>query len=262
MPRRPVYALAIGLTLLAARLLRVPLRCRLVRPATERRRIPVSFRNDVMAVLSKAGCNAGACHGNKSGKGGFKLSLRGQDPGVDYDTLTRDLFARRTNPLDPDQSLILLKPTAQVPHEGGLRFKKDSQEYDILRSWIEQGTPKDAGDAPVLQRLEVSPPEQVLVEPADRVQVHATAVFSDGSRARRHPHGGLRAIDRAGEDLARRPRRPPAARRGRGRRPLPELPGDRPPRVRAGPARSSRGRTCRPATTSTSRSSPSCARCG
>src|SRR5678809_1428148 len=64
----------------------------------------VSFHNDVMAVLSKAGCNAGACHGNKTGKGGFKLSLRGQDPEQDYLVLTRDTFARRTNPIDPDQS--------------------------------------------------------------------------------------------------------------------------------------------------------------
>src|SRR2546426_7206833 len=85
----------------------------------------VAFRNDVMAVLSKAGCNAGACHGNKSGKAGFKLSLRGQDPDVDYLTLTRDTFARRTNPMEPDQSLILLKPTTQIPHEGGLRFARN-----------------------------------------------------------------------------------------------------------------------------------------
>src|SRR5688572_19997154 len=75
----------------------------------------VSFRNDVMAVLSKTGCNAGACHGNKSGKAGFKLSLRGQDPDIDSDVLTRDAFARRTDPMDPDQSLILLKATGQVP---------------------------------------------------------------------------------------------------------------------------------------------------
>src|SRR5262245_64852612 len=93
----------------------------------------ISFRNDVMAVLSKAGCNAGTCHGNKNGKGGFKLSLRGQDPDLDYATLTRDVFARRTNPLDPEQSLILLKPTTQVAHEGGLRFKSDSKECEILR---------------------------------------------------------------------------------------------------------------------------------
>jgi hypothetical protein len=179
--RRQVPALAIALTLLLLFANAPGARAASV-ASSQNAATPVSFRNDVMPVLSKAGCNAGACHGNKSGKGGFKLSLRGQDPGVDYETLTRDLFARRTNPLDPDQSLMLLKPTTQVPHEGGLRFRKDSEEYAVLRNWIEQGTPKDPPDAPVLRRLEVSPAEQVLVEPADRVQVHAAAVFSDGSR--------------------------------------------------------------------------------
>src|SRR5881394_4317162 len=66
----------------------------------------VSFRNDVMAVLSKAGCNAGTCHGNKNGKGGLKLSLRGEDPETDYLALTRDVFARRLDPLEPERSLI------------------------------------------------------------------------------------------------------------------------------------------------------------
>ena len=102
----------------------------LAQSATQAR---VSFRIEVMAVLSKAGCNAGTCHGNKNGKGGFKLSLRGQDPDLDYLTLTRDLLARRANPFAPDQSLVLLKPTTQVAHEGGLRFKKDSPECEILR---------------------------------------------------------------------------------------------------------------------------------
>src|SRR2546428_8728978 len=87
----------------------------------------ISFRNDVMAVLSKAGCNAGACHGNKSGKGGFKLSLRGQDPDLDHLALTSDLSGRRTNPIEPEKSLILLKPTTQVAHEGGLPFRADSR---------------------------------------------------------------------------------------------------------------------------------------
>src|SRR5213076_41299 len=113
----------------------------------------VSFRNDVMAVLSKAGCNAGTCHGNKNGKGGLKLSLRGQDPDVDYLTLTRDLFALRANAFEPDQSLILLKPTTQLAHEGGLRFKKGSEEYQILRRWITAGMRNDRSSAPKLQRL-------------------------------------------------------------------------------------------------------------
>src|SRR6266436_1759815 len=78
---------------------------------------PVSFRNDVMAVVSKAGCNAGTCHGNKNGKGGFKLSLRGQDPDIDYLTLTRDSSARRVNLIEPEESLLLLKPNSQVAHE-------------------------------------------------------------------------------------------------------------------------------------------------
>src|SRR6266567_1928284 len=78
----------------------------------------ISFCNEVMAVLSKGGCSAGTCHGNKNGKGGFKLSLRGQDPDLDYSTLTRDLFGLRANLLEPEQSLILLKPTTQMAHEG------------------------------------------------------------------------------------------------------------------------------------------------
>src|SRR5881398_729187 len=106
-------------------------------------RTEVSFRNDVMAVLSKAGCNAGTCHGNKNGKGGFKLSLRGQDPDQDYNTLTRDIFSRRVDPIDPDVSLILLKPTAAVPHEGGQRFKPESQEYAVLKTWVAAGMPND-----------------------------------------------------------------------------------------------------------------------
>src|SRR5882762_2333276 len=97
-------------------------------PGTSHSAFPtVSFHNEVMAVMSKAGCSAGTCHGNKNGKGGFKLSLRGQDPELDYFSVTRELAGRRVNPVAPDDSLILLKPTAQVAHEGGLRFKKDSE---------------------------------------------------------------------------------------------------------------------------------------
>src|SRR5438270_9053564 len=99
----------------------------------------VSFRTDVMAVLSKAGCNMGICHGNKFGKGGFKLSLRGEDPDWDFAVLSRDQTGRRVNPVEPEQSLTLLKPTMQVPHEGGRRFTRASPEYQILRSWIAAG---------------------------------------------------------------------------------------------------------------------------
>ena len=141
----------------------------------------VSFRNDVMAVISKAGCNAGTCHGNQSGKAGFKLSLRGEDPEFDYNVLTRDAFGRRTNPLEPEQSLILLKPTTAIAHEGGQRFKRESQEYRILREWIAAGAPNDLAEAPELSRLEVTPRERILFAPTNQLQLRVLAKFSDGS---------------------------------------------------------------------------------
>jgi Protein of unknown function (DUF1549)/Protein of unknown function (DUF1553) len=141
----------------------------------------VSFRTQVLPVLSKSGCNAGTCHGNANGKAGFKLSLRGQDPGLDHLALTRDAFARRTNPFDPDQSLILLKATTQISHEGGLRFRKDSAEYALLRRWISEGTPDDEDTAPRLVRLEVSPLDKILTAPDWSVALSARAVFSDGT---------------------------------------------------------------------------------
>ncbi|PYI87433.1 MAG: hypothetical protein DME26_06190, partial [Verrucomicrobia bacterium] len=141
----------------------------------------ISFRNDVMAVLSKAGCNAGACHGNANGKAGFKLSLRGEDGDLDFKALTRDMFGRRTEPADPDQSLILLKATMQLAHEGGQRFKKDSDEYRILQGWIAAGTPQDLVNAPALKRLEVSPADRIVIEPDEEVRVQVRAIFSDGS---------------------------------------------------------------------------------
>src|SRR5579872_563661 len=102
----------------------------LLLPLPARAAEPVSFRNDVMAVLSRGGCNQGACHGNQNGKNGFKLSLRGEDPAWDHAVLTRDMLGRRTDCLRPDRSLILLKATATVPHEGGKRFGRGSREYE------------------------------------------------------------------------------------------------------------------------------------
>ena len=81
-----------------------------------------SFRNDVIPVLTKMGCNSGACHGALAGKNGFKLTLRGYDPDVDYDTLTRQSLGRRVSLSEPAQSLMLLKPTMAIPHGGGKRF--------------------------------------------------------------------------------------------------------------------------------------------
>jgi hypothetical protein len=134
-----------------------------------------------MAVISKAGCNAGTCHGNRNGKGGFKLSLRGQDPALDHTALTREAGARRTDTVDPARSLILRKPTLAVPHEGGLRFAPGSEEHAILLEWISGGALLDPPEAPRLETIEVAPRDEVLVEPADSVQIRVLARFSDGT---------------------------------------------------------------------------------
>jgi hypothetical protein len=159
---------------------------------------PVSFRNDVMGVLSKAGCNLGTCHGNARGKGGFQLSLRGQDPAGDFLVLTRDAQGRRTNRGVPEESLMLLKGTMHIAHEGGRRFGTDSEEYRILRDWIAAGLPADHPETPRLVGLEVTPTRAVLEAPAWSQPLQVTAVFDDGRRvdARR------RAVYEIGTPLA------------------------------------------------------------
>ena len=139
----------------------------------------VSFHDHVMAVLSRAGCNQGACHGNLNGKGGFKLSLRGQDADFDFLALTRDQLGRRVDRLNPEASLLLLKATGTVAHEGGKRFDRNSLEYRLLRGWIAGGLAGDVPGAPRLQRIEVTP-AQVLVEPIDHFPLHVEAIFSNG----------------------------------------------------------------------------------
>lgn len=141
----------------------------------------VSFKNDVMAVLSKAGCSAGACHGNANGKGGLKLSLRGQDPGRDYTVLVEDWLGRRIDRLNPENSLLLLKPTTSIAHEGGKRFGPEDVEYQLLHQWILAGVKNDLETAPSLTSIQVTPEKRVLVEPDQGFQIRVTARFNDGS---------------------------------------------------------------------------------
>jgi hypothetical protein len=101
---------------------------------------PVSFVGDVEPMMSRVGCNAGTCHGSAKGKNGFKLSLRGYDPEFDYGALINDLSGRRFNRAAVDESLMLLKPTAEVPHEGRQVIKPGSRDYQLLRQWIVEGT--------------------------------------------------------------------------------------------------------------------------
>lgn len=138
-----------------------------------------SFRNHVQSVLSKTGCNSGACHGAAAGKNGFKLSLRGYDPEFDFLTITRQSRGRRVVPGDPGQSLILLKPSGAVPHKGGLRFETDSLDYRVLAEWVAAGHPGPSADDPRIERLEVLP-RQVTLEPEMTQQIIVRAHFDDG----------------------------------------------------------------------------------
>jgi hypothetical protein len=139
------------------------------------------FRREVMAVVSKAGCNLGSCHGNGSGKGGLKLSLRGQDPDLDWLAFTHDQAGRRVNLLQPENSLILLKATASLAHEGGQRFTPDSPEYKILTQWLREGAPDSGAKAPKVVKLDVKVPAKVIIEPATELKLQATAKFADGT---------------------------------------------------------------------------------
>ena len=103
------------------------------------------------------------------------------DPEFDLNALTRDMFARRVNSADPEQSLLLLKATTQLAHEGGQRFRKESPEYDILRRWIAAGAIDDTDTAPKITKLEVTPTKRIVIEPAKEVQLSARASFSDGT---------------------------------------------------------------------------------
>ena len=108
-----------------------------------------SFVRDMTPVISRVGCNAGTCHGAAKGKNGFKLSLRGYDPIVDHRALTDDLASRRINMASPGDSLMLLKPTAAVPHQGGRVIAPESPYYRTLRRWIAEGAKLDLSVARV-----------------------------------------------------------------------------------------------------------------
>jgi hypothetical protein len=138
-----------------------------------------SFRNHVIPMMTKVGCNSGACHGALAGKGGQKLSLRGYAPEADHFVLTRQALGRRVNKLEPARSLVLLKPTLAVPHGGGQKLDVGSPDYQVLLDWIAAGAPGPRDSDPRIRRLEVFPASAVL-RPKDSLQVLVRAWYSDG----------------------------------------------------------------------------------
>jgi hypothetical protein len=138
-----------------------------------------NFRNEVMPILTRVGCNSGACHGALAGKGGLKLSLRGYDPEADHFVLTRQASARRVDRSEPAKSLFLLKPTRTLPHGGGTRIKTGSWQYQVLLDWIASGaggvSPTDA----TVERIEVLPRTATL-KPKDALRLIVLAHYSDG----------------------------------------------------------------------------------
>ncbi|MEY4199168.1 MAG: hypothetical protein RLZZ265_908 [Verrucomicrobiota bacterium] len=129
-----------------------------VRPAPEGQQ--VSFVNDVMPVLSKAGCNLGSCHAKADGQNGFKLTIFAYDTRADYLEIVKDARGRRVFPALPEESLLLKKATLAVPHDGGLRIERDSEEFRTLANWIAQGMPYARTNEPALLGIEVFPKER------------------------------------------------------------------------------------------------------
>jgi hypothetical protein len=138
-----------------------------------------SFRNHVIPVLTRLGCNSGACHGALAGKGGFKLTLRGYDPELDFNVMTRQALGRRVNKNEPARSLILLKPTMTLGHGGGKRLEVHSLEYKVLSEWIAHGLSAPSDHDPKIVKLDVSPKAAILANGAE-TQLRVLANYSDG----------------------------------------------------------------------------------
>ena len=147
---------------------------------TSAQETPVSFRNDIMPILSRGGCNTGGCHGHRDGKGELKLSLWGENPAEDHKALLKG--ARRVKKSSPAASWILRKPTLQMEHKGNERFAVDSQEYSLLLRWIAQGAEDDSGGAANLISLEVTPDSAIFSEPQRSLQLRVWATFEDGEQ--------------------------------------------------------------------------------
>lgn len=140
---------------------------------------PVNFATEIEPILTKAGCNGGACHGAQHGRGGFRLSLFAFDPAFDHDQIVRSNEGRRVVLSDPDRSILLAKPALVMEHGGGGRLRLNSREYETIRTWMDDGAPEPPVKETQVVRLEVFPKSRVMV-PDETQQLAVTAVWSDG----------------------------------------------------------------------------------
>lgn len=147
-----------------------------VRFATETQEVP-DFQRHVVPLLGKLGCNGRACHGSFQGRGSFRLSLFGYDFDTDHAALSE-----RADANTPADSLLLLKPLAEVEHEGGQRFEAGSWQHRLLMNWINARTPPRSDNAATLVSLQITPQEIVFSDDGQRSQLSAIAVWTDGTR--------------------------------------------------------------------------------
>ena len=143
--------------------------------------LPISFKNDVIPVFSRTGCNAGSCHGAARGKDGFQLSLYGFDPSGDYHRITREMPGRRIDLALPDDCLLINKATGNVSHTGGALVKRDSEYYATLIRWLKDGAKNDAGPVPTVDRVELYPTAGLIDGTGQKQQLTVRAIYSDGS---------------------------------------------------------------------------------
>lgn len=139
-----------------------------------------TFERNIEPILTRLGCNAGACHGKARGQNGFALSLLAYDPDFDYHAIVTEGRGRRLFAADPDFSLFLRKATGEIPHGGGRKLLKDSAEYTLIRNWIAAGTPRTPATAPTLIRISLRPSQKTLAFD-ESIPLVVTAHYSDGS---------------------------------------------------------------------------------
>jgi hypothetical protein len=142
--------------------------------------LPINFGNQIVPIFTKLGCNSGGCHGKASGQNGFKLSLLGFEPQVDYDALVKEARGRRLFPMAPEQSLLLLKASGSIAHGGGKRMEIGSDEYNLVRRWIAAGIPFGKATDPVVTRITIYPEHRILTR-QNKQQLAVYAHYSDGS---------------------------------------------------------------------------------